>query len=398
MVWSPHFYFASGEADGYSAAGWANAGQYVWYGVSGYPSQSLAQLEAHLNVTLDLVESVHHRPAVIRLPFLIAAMSPFPSLQGVASLSMRNTLVVATLFLLPAIASGCAPLAGTQSELPPVHEVNVDACSKGDVTAQLAITDTIKDSFHEMIVCGGLAAGFSFSMSEILVNAAQGNSLVPSGFAFNGGGLYGSGTTMFIQAKLGRDFSFGKKGDDVPFDVFNPGSYFATATFQAKLAAGVSLSTGGGLASHTTGSVQFTAITGPGPGLELFGLDPKNLVNQPLDVAKMAESVGTAVVFTAAITVEDGRGVVYHLSSPETPINQLYLGQSLDIALTDITAEIGSQSASVVDWAMKYNPLEGGQMDGSITMGVQGDFDYFVKYSYPHRPEPDMFISCTQPM
>jgi hypothetical protein len=23
---------------------------------------------------------------------------------------------------------------------------------------------------------------------------------------------------------------------------------------------------------------------------------------------------------------------------------------------------------------------------------------YFVKYAYPHRPEPDMFISCTQPM
>lgn len=59
VVWSPHFYFAGGEADGYSTAGWANAGQYVWDGVSGYPSQNLAQLEAHLNVTLDLMESVH---------------------------------------------------------------------------------------------------------------------------------------------------------------------------------------------------------------------------------------------------------------------------------------------------------------------------------------------------
>jgi len=203
---------------------------------------------------------------------------------------------------------------------------------------------------------------------------------------------------MFIQAKLGRDFSFGKKGDDVQFDVFNTASYFATASFKAQITAGVGLSTGGGLESHTTGSIQFTAITGPGPGLEFFGLDPNNLLNQPLDVAKMAEAVGTAVVFTGNITVDDGRGVLYHLSSPETPIKQLYLGQPLDMSLTDITAQIGTQTASVVNWGMKYNPLKGGQMDGSIIMGVQGDFMYFVKYAYPHRKEPDMFISCTQPM
>lgn len=310
---------------------------------------------------------------------------------------MRNALLVAIL-LLPAAASDCGVLSADPPEPPPIHEVNVDACSTGDVNAQLVITDTIRDSFYEMNGCGGLAVSFSFALSEVLVNAAQGNSLLPSGFAYNGSGLYGTGTTMFIQAKLGRDFSFGKKGDKMPFDIFDPASYFATASFKADLTAGVSLSTGGGLESHTTGSIQFKDITGAGPGLELFGFDPEKLLDQPLDVAKMAESVGTAVVFSAVINVDDGHGVAYHLSTSDTPINQLYMGRPLDLNLTDLKAMIGSQDASVINWKMSYNPLDGGKMDGSITMGVQGDFMYFVKYAYPHRLAPDMFISCTQPM
>jgi aryl-phospho-beta-D-glucosidase BglC (GH1 family) len=64
VVWSPHFYFAGGEADGYSAAGWASAGNYVWDGVSDYPTPNQAQLDAHVAAHVDAMETV-------RLPILI---------------------------------------------------------------------------------------------------------------------------------------------------------------------------------------------------------------------------------------------------------------------------------------------------------------------------------------
>ncbi len=58
VIYSLHYYYAGGDDDGYSAAGWATAGNFTWNGTSGYPARSPAQLAAHLAVTLDVMQTV----------------------------------------------------------------------------------------------------------------------------------------------------------------------------------------------------------------------------------------------------------------------------------------------------------------------------------------------------
>jgi hypothetical protein len=58
VIYSLHYYYAGGDDDGYSTAGWATAGNFTWDGTSGYPVRNPAQLAAHLAVTLDVMQSV----------------------------------------------------------------------------------------------------------------------------------------------------------------------------------------------------------------------------------------------------------------------------------------------------------------------------------------------------
>ncbi len=58
VIYSLHYYFAGGHTDGYSAAGWATQGNYVWNGTSGYPARNQAQLANHLLVTLNKLATV----------------------------------------------------------------------------------------------------------------------------------------------------------------------------------------------------------------------------------------------------------------------------------------------------------------------------------------------------
>lgn len=58
IVYSLHYYYAGGDDDGYSTAGWATAGNFTWNGTAGYPVRNPTQLAAHLAVTLDAMQSV----------------------------------------------------------------------------------------------------------------------------------------------------------------------------------------------------------------------------------------------------------------------------------------------------------------------------------------------------
>src|SRR5688500_8007411 len=46
----------------------------------------------------------------------------------------------------------------------------IDACARGDVGKQLAIVSDLRDSYHEMIVCGGLALDFNTAVVNVVVN------------------------------------------------------------------------------------------------------------------------------------------------------------------------------------------------------------------------------------
>jgi hypothetical protein len=58
VVWSPHYYYAGGDDDGYSALGYPT-GNFVYNGTSGYPVRNVAALDAHFMVTLNVMQTVH---------------------------------------------------------------------------------------------------------------------------------------------------------------------------------------------------------------------------------------------------------------------------------------------------------------------------------------------------
>lgn len=301
------------------------------------------------------------------------------------------------------LALGCGPVDPSQSTPPPqaptVREEHIDACAKGNIAAQLAMVDKLNTEFHEMPTCGALANFYVFAAVELLVNLSTDKPTSPSGFSFQGSGLYLAGGVMGLQARLGRDTSFGKAGDDVPFDLFDTTEYFESIELDANVKVGVSLDTGGGVESHASGSITVKSIKNPGSALELFGIDPTK-PGATYDVQDLAEAMGKSVTF--GIEIKQGEvvnlhGVAYTLTVPPENLLDIYNGGPLQFEVTSIEAVDEKQTASLETWDIDYVAGHGGYLDGTIVMRVDGDFTYYVKYEYLKQFEPNIYITCDPP-
>jgi len=272
----------------------------------------------------------------------------------------------------------------------PAHAA-LAACAKGDVNAQLQIVSDFKDSCHEMIICGGLTASFSGSLFMILVNAALRRSGGEPALVYQGNGVYQAGDVMTLTMHLGADTSFGKTGDIIPFDVMDLGTYFKSARIQAS----ASFSLGG--RGETSYSMAFDQV---GPGVELLGVARDAQPPVKLDFQAMANALGSRVQAAQNISVKDEKGgshIEYRLTGPPAPIGNLFghAPQQMRLASVDARRAETSQTITVTEWAMQYQPGSSGTLDGSITFEVRGGaFPYRVKFVYPHRKEPDVSLSC----
>jgi hypothetical protein len=314
--------------------------------------------------------------------------------KEISSSQRRALFALATIGLL---ASGCA----TPEPIPTVREVNVDACAKGDVTSQLVMVDELAGYFKEMPSCGALANSFAFNVAELLVSVAVGREHHPSGLTYQGSGYYAAGTLMSLQAKLARDTSFGKAGDDVPFDVYDLSEYFESIELSADVELGVSLDTNGGTDAHAKGNLTLGAVTNPGPALELFGIDPSN-IGASFNVEALAEAIGSSVELTQQISqgsIVNGEGIVVKLSVPSMKVFDMYSGAPINYQVLDVHAEKAPQTANLVTWDIDYRSGHGdGYLDGTIVMKVEGDFTYYVRYEYPKQVEANVFVTCDAPM
>src|SRR5690348_8636383 len=113
----------------------------------------------------------------------------------------RWTVIVAALALggsaCRATASGSVGIAGPVPKINtalPVDDLDdathasLATCTSGDVAANLAIISDLRQSYHEMIVCGGLAMNFNGALINVLVSAALGHGRGLSGFTYKGNG------------------------------------------------------------------------------------------------------------------------------------------------------------------------------------------------------------------
>jgi hypothetical protein len=314
------------------------------------------------------------------------------------------------LIVAAAACNGLGGPTGAGSSAPPANKAPVvdaledathpelSACTTGlneaTIDATLDIARDARDSYHEMIVCGGLTASMSTSLIMILLSAADGDPTSPGGLSYEGDGYYRSGDVMGTRLYLGRDTSWGSKGELIDFDVFNLANYFTKFTVRAK--GSVDLT---GNAS-TSIELEFESA---GPGLELLGFAADTPSPIKVDLREVQAALGSIEVATA-ITVLDtvldagesgGSRVSYELESPRVAISRILDSGDVPMELLEMGATRDAQTMAVDGWRIGYQNVSGGILDGSIEATIRGGaFDYRVVYDYPYRGAPDVTLAC----
>lgn len=151
----------------------------------------------------------------------------------------------------------------------------------------------------------------------------------------------------------------------------------------------------------TKASVAATKLTltfeSVGPGIELLGLGPTPASGVQVDFHEVARSIGGGIQVANVITVDDQKGdshIRYDLKSPPVRFGELLGHSPQKVELVKVDASRGTQTIEVTNWGMQYQPGSSGTLDGTIDMVVRGEFDYRVHFSYPHRKDPDVTLSC----
>jgi hypothetical protein len=331
----------------------------------------------------------------VLLPFVIFSTS-CPALRGAATGAATGAVTGR------ATASASVSAGATvnvpdppPNNAPPVDDLRDPApklrgCARGDVSAELAIVNDFRDSCHEMIICGGLNNQFGVSIVGVLLSAALGKKISVGKIEYKGNGTYVVGDVMVMTLVLGRDTSWGKRGDVIPFNVLDVSSYFVKASLKAE--AYVDVGTG---EARTRLAASFESA---GPGIELLGLGDGVESGVSFDFHEVARTLAGGIEVSNVITVDDKKGdshIAYKLQNPGMSFGELLGHAPQKMNLVDVSATRGKQNIEVTNWGMQFQPGSSGTLDGSIDFVVRGGaFDYVVRFNYPHRKDPDISLRC----
>ncbi|HZF49945.1 MAG TPA: hypothetical protein VE093_14900 [Polyangiaceae bacterium] len=298
------------------------------------------------------------------------------------------------------LGAGCAP---NPSEDPADWTVKLDECkgasSQEQVDQNIAIARQLVESYHELIACGQAMNNYSYMLSEFFANLSQGQPSYPQGFMYTGSGFYiVGGGVMTVQSSLAKDTTFGKAGEDVPFDLFDGASYYESASFKASLSLDTSWSTEEGFQGHYTGSIEMTLEKSNPEALELFGIDATQTTTTQQQ-EELAAKIADNVNFTVKID-QSANGVGLKTAIGPKRIDELYSGQTLlipQIAPVLANPEI-DQQIGVVQWDIAFLPIVAPSLDGRVAFGATGGhFPYYITFVYDSPGAPDVVLSC-QPL
>jgi hypothetical protein len=298
-----------------------------------------------------------------------------------------------------ASASGSATATITIRDDLQVASTALQSCATGDVGANMQIVQDLRDSYHEMIVCGGLSMQFNNSITSVIANALL-QKAMGTPLQYQGNGVYATpNNVMWIRVTAGEA--------PVGFNVLDPQSYLAglTVTVNAQGMVGGAMSGGGGWGSMLgraagQADVQVT-FQGEGPGFQYLGITMQEARSGRLDkyLSKIEKSLGQLIKVENRVTVNDQHGgttIQYVLQSPPTPVGDMNKKKAGPMQLVSITATNAlGQKVAITKWTMDYKGDGGRVLDGTIGMNIEGGaFPYHVEMTYPHRAEPDITLSC----
>jgi hypothetical protein len=269
------------------------------------------------------------------------------------------------------------------------------ACSHGDLKANLQIVADLRDSYHEMIVCGGLALDLTSALTNVIVNVALGRGGPPQ-LAYRGNGTFVAGNGMMVT-RVGL-----VGAGDVPFDPLDPQSYLVGVTVDASGAVGAALQGGSPLQvlGRAASSLTIT-FQGQGPGFAVL----RDVLAQTsgrlsIDPDRIAKAIAAHLTIANRIDVHNDQGgttIHYLLDGAPAPLADVLAGKKVPMQLTSIEASRGAtgQTIRITEWTMQYRGDGGRVLDGTIAMDIDGGaFPYAVKLVYPHRAEPDVTLAC----
>jgi hypothetical protein len=277
----------------------------------------------------------------------------------------------------------------------------ISSCSGGaDAAANLAIISDLRDSYHEMVVCGGLAYSWSIAVIGVIADAIEHKKGQPL-MIYKGNGIYASRNGMMeIQTVLTST------GQGIGFDVMDPNSYLAGLSIQASAGASLSAAASGhwGQALGQAAASAQVSFQAQGPGFALLGMTEGAARSGKFDLASIKHAIGDGISVINRIDVHDTHGdttVHYILQGKPQKLGEWIDGQKVPMTLASVEATNSKtgQSINVTNWNMDYIGKGHGQiLDGTIALDVLGGaFNYSAKFTYPHRAEPDIELACAAP-
>ena len=276
----------------------------------------------------------------------------------------------------------------------PAHP-GLEACTAGldpaTVDLHLDLAAAYRDSLAEMVTCGQLAQGFTGNLVLVLVNAASGSDSHPSGFTYEGDGIYSAGAQMQVAVHLAEDTSFGNAGDRITWDLFEPSNWFTELTVRASASVDLSGET------RTELEIDFG---GTAPGAELLGVNAGESGTIELDTDQIRELLGNLELRSFIRIEEDriGTQIVWEVDTPAGKVGDLFSNDAeLRTQLIDASGTHPETGQAMVlgEWAIGYTTGHGGTTDGTVTFDVLGgEFDYGVTMTYPHRRTADVALHC----
>jgi len=295
-----------------------------------------------------------------------------------------------------ALVAGCG---GTSATLT-IHDDLIDpssalaGCGSGDVADNLAILSDIRESYHEMIVCGGLGLDFDSAIANVIVNVALGGK-APQAMSYKGNGTFESANgMMMIKTSL-------VGGGAASFDVLDPNSYLVGLTVNANGAINA-LARGGNwkqMLGRAASSVDLR-FQSTGPGAALLGLTANELRGGHLATApeRIAKAIAAHIAVEDRIDVTNTHGdttVHYVLEGPPLPLAEVLDSHAINMKLASIAATHGNQSIAVSEWTMQFKGDGGKVLDGTIGMDVTGGaFPYHAQFTYAHDMSPNIALRC----
>lgn len=329
-------------------------------------------------------------------------------------ITLRRLAFASLLPLLAACSSGLGGLggggggggSGTVENTSPAKDAledpkhpGIEACAAGNVDANLQIAVAFRESCHEMVVCGGMASSLSGAIVSLMLDQALGRASSRGGMQFDGKGTYQSGraidgleegTAMELRFFLGRDTTFGKKGDLITFDLLDVNSYFTGATIEAKASIDLSGKTAYGMTFQFTGKKQ---------GAELLGLASAES-GVKVDFDAISRAIGEIEVEAIVRQVDKKSSTLirYDLKSPRVTLGALGNEGDLPFELVGIagTRPDTGQEIKVTRFDVRYRNTGKGILDGTIGFDVVGGagFKYAATFEYPRRNAPDVSLAC----